>query len=90
VDFGPYMRQTMQSIGKAWSSSPVQRGPRAETAIRFTIQADGTVRNMVLVESSHLTDIDRAVWGSIIGLGRFAPLPAGFTGPDLTLEVKFK
>jgi TonB C terminal len=93
VDFAPYMRQTLQMIGKTWSSSPLQGVPdtfKSETMIRFTINPDGTIHAMELVESAHLIEIDRAAWGSITGVGQFPSLPAEFKGPNLVLAVGFK
>jgi TonB family protein len=86
VDFGPYLRQAIQMIGKSWSP----RGDAtSKTAIRFTISPDGTVHSMVLVGSSGLVEVDRAAWGSITSLGRLPALPAQFAGPNLVLEIDF-
>jgi hypothetical protein len=45
---------------------------------------------MVLADSAHLIEIDRAAWGSITSVGRFPSLPAEFKGPNLVLDVGFK
>jgi uncharacterized protein (TIGR03435 family) len=93
ADFAPYMRQALQMIGKSWSSSSLRDVPdnfKSETTIRFTISPNGTIHNMVLADSAHLIEIDRAAWGSITSVGRFPSLPAEFKGPNLVLDVGFK
>jgi hypothetical protein len=94
VDFGPYMRQALQMMGKLWlSSGPADvahaNQPQTETVIRFTISQDGTLSAMELVESAHVIEVDRAAWGSIVGVGKFPALPAEFNGPNLVLRVGF-
>jgi hypothetical protein len=95
VDFGPYMRQALQMMGKLWLSSvPADvahaNQSQTETVIRFTISRDGTISAMELVESAHVIEVDRAAWGSIVGVGKFPSLPAGFNGPNLVLRVGFR
>jgi hypothetical protein len=94
VDFGPYMRQALQMMRKLWLSSVPADAAHAnksqtETVIRFTISRDGTISAMELVESAHLIEVDRAAWGSIVGVGEFPSLPAEFNGPNLVLRVGF-
>jgi hypothetical protein len=86
VDFAPYMRQALQMMGKLWLSSVPADAAHAnksqtEAVIRFTISRDGTISAMELVE--------RAAWGSIVGVGEFPSLPAEFNGPNLVLRVGF-
>ncbi len=95
VDFGPYMRQAMKMIGKLWvplrpeEIEPAKKAQN-EAVIRFTIGRDGAISDMVLVQSAHLIELDRAAWGSITGAGSFPSLPADFNGPNLILRVGFK
>jgi hypothetical protein len=86
VDFGPYMRQALQTIRKLWISSLPEEVAHAiksptETLIRFTVSRDGTISAMELVESAHQIGVDRAAWGSIVGVGQLPSLPAVSTGP---------
>jgi TonB family protein len=60
-----------------------------ETVIRFTIHPDGTIAAMHLDESTHDVALDRAAWGAITGVGKFAALPQEFHGPDLELRIRF-
>lgn len=95
VDFGPYMRQALQSIRRLWLSSESVRVTPAdksqtETIIRFTISPEGKISAMELVQATHQIEIDRAAWGSITGVGEFPPLPTEFNGPNLVLRIGFR
>jgi TonB family protein len=95
ADFGPYMRQALQSIRRLWLSSESVKATSAdksqtETIIRFTISPEGKISAMQLVQSAHQIEIDRAAWGSITGVGEFPPLPKEFNGPNLVLSIGFR
>jgi len=95
VDFGPYMRQALPMIRSLWVSSLPKEVAHAsysqtETVIRFTISRDGTISTMELVESAHQIGVDRAAWGSIVGVGQLPSLPADFNGPSLVLRIHFR
>jgi hypothetical protein len=94
VDFGPYMKQALQLMGRLWLSSASIKVAYADNAqtgtiIRFTISPEGKISAMQLVESAHEIEIDRAAWGAITGVGEFPPLPRAFSGPNLVLRVGF-
>jgi TonB family protein len=94
VDFGPYMRQALQLMGRLWLSSASIKVASADNAqtgtiIRFTISPEGKISAMQLVESAHEIEIDRAAWGAITGVGELPPLPREFNGPNLVLRVGF-
>jgi hypothetical protein len=95
VDFAPYIRQVLQTIGKSWSAVLPDAGAsandaQAETDIRFTISQDGKISAMLLAESAHQIKFDRAAWGSITGAGQLPSLPADFNGPNVTLSMHFR
>jgi TonB family protein len=92
VDFRPYMKQALQMMGDRWPPSAPAGEPHnahTETVIRFTISRDGDVSAMVLVESAHSIEVDRAAWAAIASVGKFPSLPAEFNGPNLVLRVSF-
>ena len=95
VDFGPYMRQALSMIRKLWFSSLPQwvaqtSNSQTDTVIRFTISRDGRISAMELVDSAHQIEVDRAAWGSIVGVGHLPSLPSDFNGPSLTLSIQFR
>jgi TonB family protein len=94
VDFGPYVRKALAIIKKNWIPLiPEEARPPAnmqgETLIRFSILPDGKISAMHLDGSSQHTNIDRAAWGAITGVGQFPPLPTEFKGPYLELRIDF-
>lgn len=74
-----------------WLSGDVVHANQSqtETGIRFTIARDGTTGEMELIESAHAIEVDQAVQGSIVGVGRLPSLPAEFNGPNLVLRIGF-
>jgi len=94
VDFGPYLRRILGDIYRTWLPLiPEEARPplnkQGETQVRFTILPDGRIGAMNLDGSTHDQAIDRAAWGSIVGVGQFPPLPASFHGPNLELRISF-
>ena len=94
VDFGPYVRKALAIIKKSWIPLiPEEARPPAnmkgETLIRFSILPDGKISAMKLDGSSQHTNIDRAAWGAITGVGQFPPLPSEFKGSHLELRIDF-
>lgn len=94
VDFGAYLRQTLQTIKRSWINLlPEEARPpyllQGETLIRFTINPDGKIAAMHLDGGTHQVKFDRAAWGAITGVGQFSPLPKEFTGPSLELRIHF-
>ncbi len=94
VDFGPYVKQILQSIRGLWLTYiPEECRPpkssKGSVTIRFTIDQDGRLREMHLDSSTHNDAINRSAWGAITGVGKFPPLPKAFTGPNLELRLGF-
>jgi|SRR5579871_256352 len=95
VDFGPYIRKTLQTIKATWipllpDEARLPFNQQSETIIRFTISPDGKISAMHLDGGSHQVKFDRAAWGAITSVGQFSPLPANFHGPDLELRIHFR
>ena len=95
VDFGPYIRKTLQTIKATWlpllpDEARLPFNQQGETIIRFTISPDGKISAMHLDGGPHQAKFDRAAWGAITGVGQFPPLPANFHGPELELRLHFR
>ena len=95
VNFGPYIRQSLQTIKNEWVALlPEEARPpvnlQGETVIRFTVRPDGKISEMHLDANSHQKKLDFAAWGSIVSVGQLPPLPADFTGPNLQVRIHFK
>lgn len=94
VDFNPYLRRILRQIYITWLPLiPEEARPplnkQGETLIRFSILPDGSIGSMHLDGSTQDQAIDKAAWGSIIGVGQFPPLPKEFHGPNLELRIHY-
>lgn len=95
VDFEPYIKRLLAIIRAAWIPLlPQETYPplskQGTTLIRFGISKDGTLLLPHLDGTSGDRAIDLAAWGSIQANGKFPPLPAAFTGPELDLRIQFE
>jgi outer membrane biosynthesis protein TonB len=94
VDFNPYLRRIIREIYDEWIPLiPEEARPPLSksgvTMIRFTILPDGRIGAMHLDGSTHDDALNRAAWGSIVGVGQFPPLPSQFHGPNLELRIHY-
>lgn len=94
VNFGPYMQRILREIYNTWIPLiPEEARPplnkQGTTQIRFTILPDGRIGAMHLDGSTHDDALNRAAWGSIVGVGQFPPLPSEFHGPNLELRIHY-
>jgi hypothetical protein len=94
VDFDPYLKKIIHEIYVTWlplipeeARPPLNKS--GETLIRFTILPNGKIGAMALDGSSHDDAINRAAWGSILGVGQFPALPSAFHGPNLELRIHY-
>jgi outer membrane biosynthesis protein TonB len=94
VDFGPYLRRILSDIKRNWdplipaeAEAPLYK--QGESYIRFSINPDGTIKEMHLDGSTHDEAINRSCWGSITSEGQFPPLPSAFHGPNLELRIHY-
>ena len=91
MDFGPYLKGLLQNVRDNWyrlipESATTKKG---KLAIEFAITKDGKLADMRLVATSGDTQLDRAAWGGITACDPFKPLPEKFTGPSLSLRMRF-
>ena len=70
VDFGPYLRRILTDIKRNWdplipaeAEAPLYK--QGETYIRFTINPDGTIKEMHLDGSTHDEAINRSCWAMV-------------------------
>ena len=91
VDFGPYLRGLLENVRNNWYRLIPESAAtkKAKLAIEFAITKDGKLADMRLVAASGDTQLDHASWGSITACGPFKPLPEKFTGPYLSLRMRF-
>lgn len=91
VDFGPYLKRLLEQVRENWYHlipECVDR-KKGKLAIEFSISKDGRLSNLRLVASSGDPALDRPAFGSITASNPFGPLPSEFSGPFLTLRLRF-
>jgi outer membrane biosynthesis protein TonB len=94
VNFDAYLQRIKREIYDQWipllpeeARPPLRKS--GVTQIRFVILPDGNIGAMHLDGSTHDDALNRAAWGSILGVGQFPPLPSQFHGPNLELRFSF-
>ncbi|MES2390638.1 MAG: energy transducer TonB [Acidobacteriota bacterium] len=95
VDFDPYLRRLIRQVYDQWIPLiPEEVQPplskTGSTLIRFRIMPDGKIGGIWLDGSTHDDAINRAAWGSIVGVGQFEPLPHNYHQPNLELRIDFE
>ncbi len=73
-----------------YPSEAVRRGLQGETHVEFTIQKDGVVSKIKVVESSGHKMLDDAVVEGLRLASPFAPLPPGYNKDHLTVVGSFR
>lgn len=90
VDFQPYLQQLAREIREQYRKGlPDEGAQRGVTLIRVTIRPDGTIAAVHLEGAAEDEGLNRAAWGAITGVGKFAALPEGFHGAGLELRIRF-
>jgi TonB family protein len=93
VDFNPWLQRWYYETEHTWDplipdevNAPILKSGSVQ--IRFKVQPNGRVTDMVLEGRSGDTALDRAAWGAITG-SSYPPLPRDFHGPYLELRALF-
>ncbi|MBC7660439.1 MAG: energy transducer TonB [Chitinophagaceae bacterium] len=73
-----------------YPSEAVRRGLQGETHVEFTINKDGTVTRIKVVESSGHKILDEAVVEALKLASPFGPLPPGYNKDHLTIVGSFR
>jgi TonB family protein len=82
-----YLMQMVQRIRSNWN-------PQAEVAgqaiVRFTIQRDGTLTAIEVVEASRYAAHNLLAQRALVVTRQLPPLPAGYPNPALTMRITFE
>jgi TonB family protein len=93
VDFHPYLKHAMRQIYKQWLAlmpeGAEEQKEKGVTLIRLTINRDGTIGAMHLDGSANDDALDRAAWGAIRAVKKFAVLPSAFHGANVEVRIHF-
>ena len=80
-----YLTDVLSRIDSRWTKNQPERGT---TVIRFTVQRDGSITDVVVSKPSGYGTLDRAARNALDGL-RLAPLPPAYNRETLTIHLTF-
>jgi TonB family protein len=79
-----YLATMIDLINRNWNS---RQGARGTTLLKFDIERDGRITNVIVERSSGVQALDYFSQRSLALTRQFPPLPAGYTGERLTLHL---
>jgi TonB family protein len=92
VDFKSYLIQVLAAVRRSWFSvlpESARFGRSGRVIIQFAVNRDGQVPKLVIYLPSGTDALDRAAVAGVSGAVPFPPLPAGFKGQDVRLQLVF-
>ncbi|MCC7153313.1 MAG: TonB family protein [Bryobacterales bacterium] len=92
VDFKPYLVQILAAVRRNWMSvmpESARLGRSGRVAIQFAIDKSGRVPKLVIAVPSGADALDRAAVAGISASNPFPPLPPGFSGDQIRLQLNF-
>jgi TonB family protein len=81
-----YLQTMAQRIRSIWQQN---QGAAGQTVIKFTIQRDGTLTDIVAANRSGIAALDLAAQRAVVMTKRLPPLPDQFPNPTLTVNLIF-
>jgi TonB family protein len=91
-DFKPYLIQVLTAVRANWLAvipESARLGRRGRVLVQFIIDKRGGIPKLVIAESSGAAALDRAAVAGISASNPLPPLPAGFTGNEIRLQLAF-
>jgi TonB family protein len=92
IDFRPYLIQVLQTVRLNWRAvypESARLGARGRVVLQFAVAPDGTITKVVFTTESGSQALDRASVAAISMSNRLPPLPAGYTGDRIVLQLNF-
>jgi TonB family protein len=92
VDFKSYLIQVLAAVRRSWFSvlpESARFGRSGRVIIQFAVNRNGQVPKLVIYMPSGAEALDRAAVAGVSGAVPFPPLPAGFKGQDVRLQLVF-
>lgn len=92
IDFRPYLIQVLATVKRNWLAvmpQSVKLGRRGKVVIQFSIRKDGVVDKLVYAQNSGADALDKAAVAGVSASAPFPPLPTGFKGDRVVLQLNF-
>jgi len=88
-----YAEAVKRTIRQNWIQSSIDPSARADrnakTTVTFTINHDGSVRNIRLFQSSGNRSMDDSAQRALLSVGHFPPLPLDYNGSYVSVTFEF-
>ena len=81
-----YVDTFVQRIHQNWNQN---QGVTAQVVVKFTIQRDGSITDVVVERPSGFMALDMSAQRAVLATARVPPLPAQFSNPTLTVHLRF-
>lgn len=92
VDFKPYLVQVLTAVRRNWLAvipESAHMGRRGQVLIQFIIDRRGAVPKLVIATPSGTEAFDRAAVAGVSMSNPFPPLPPGYQGDQIRLQLAF-
>jgi periplasmic protein TonB len=91
--YGWYIEAVRRAVNQNWLQNTIDPGIRAarhaKTTLTFTINRDGTVKNIRISESSGNRSMDDSASRALLSIEHFPPLPADYSGRYVDVTFDF-
>jgi TonB family protein len=90
-----YVQAMRRAVAQYWNQNQMTIDPtvrtarKARTTLTFTINRDGTVKNIRVAESSGNRSMDDAAQRSLLSIDHFSPLPPDYAGGFVNVSFEF-
>ena len=88
-----YVQSVVRAISQNWMQNTIDPGVRAarraKTTVNFTINRDGSIKNIRLAETSGNRSMDDSAQRALLGIDHFPPLPADYSGRYVDVTFDF-
>jgi protein TonB len=92
VDFKPYLIQVLTAVRHNWMSvipESARLGRQGLVTVQFIVDREGKVPKLVIASPSGTGAFDRAAVAGVSMSTPFPPLPAGYKGTEVRLQLAF-
>jgi len=90
-----YVQAMRRAVGQNWNQNQYNIDPsvraarKARTTLTYTINRDGSIKNIRVAQSSGNRSMDDAAQRSLLSIDHFPPLPADYSGGYVNVSFDF-